>query len=108
MADNTEKILLVVLAVIVVASVIAGVAGSFVSSINTFTPEVACTEEGCAFDNPAGFCAINSSSEGSGIACETTPRTTSGFLVLFIPVIFIVFAVGIFASLRFLIAKFND
>lgn len=102
---KSNNVLAIILGIIVVVSIISGVIGAVLSSFNELTPQDACEDEGCAFDNPAGFCAINSSTEGSGIACPTTPRSTSSLLAILVPVFSIIFAIGLFFGIKVMIKK---
>ncbi len=90
----------VLLSFIIAIAIVVGFVSIFLSGLNEFSETDACEDEGCAFDNPAGFCAINSSSEGSGIACLTTPRESLPLGILFTVVLGIVFAAAVFVGLR--------
>jgi len=88
-----------ILTVIIVASILVAFVTIFLDGLNEFTPADACSDALCAFDNPAGFCAINSSAEGAGISCPNPVRESLPLQALFVTVLAIIFAVGIFLAI---------
>lgn len=102
MADDggMPKGIAIIIGIIVSLAIIVALFIEFSSGLNEFTPADACTDVGCAFDNPVGFCAINSSSEGSGISCPVTVRESLPLQSLIIVVLGLLFAVGIFTFLK--------
>ena len=101
MADKTDKSIgLGILGVIITAVIIIGFVTVFLDGINEFTPDDACSVAGCSFNNPSGFCAINSSAEGSGITCPNDVRESLPLTTLFTVALVILFAIGMFVAIR--------
>lgn len=90
----------VLIGCVLVVTLIIAFTSIFLTGLNEFSQEDACSDALCSFDNPAGFCAINSSSEGSGISCPNTVRASLPLGVLFTVVLGIIFAIGMFAVIR--------
>ena len=88
---------------VVIVSVFVGI---FLEGLNEFSEEDACSDASCAFNNPSGFCAINSSAEGSGITCPNDVRESLPLGVLFSVVLGLVFAVAVFIALRKFFTRF--
>lgn len=96
-----------ILTFIIALAIVVAFVSIFLSGLNEFSESDACTDADptCAFDNPQGFCAINSSSEGSGIACGITPRESLPLGVLFAIALPVLFAAGVFIALRNFLRK---
>ncbi len=90
------------LGIVIVAILLVAFVPIVLSGFNEFSQEDACfdADPTCSFNNPSGFCAINSSSEGSGIACGTTPRESLPLGVLFTVVLGVILAIGAFGVIR--------
>ncbi len=104
MTDLT-KIGGVLVLVILIVAISVPIVVELLSQTNEFTPDDACSDAGCSFNNPSGFCAINSSSEGEGVACPNDVRQTLPLNVLFSSVILIVIAIALFLLFRSVIEK---
>ncbi len=89
-----------IIGAIITVVIISVFAGIFLSGLNEFSEEDACSDAGCAFGNPAGFCAINSSAEGSGIVCPDEVRESLPLGALFTVVLGLIFAVAMFLIIR--------
>ncbi len=94
-----------ILAVIIGVVILAAFTGILLGGFNEFSEEDACTDASCSFNNPAGFCAINASSEGSGISCPNDVRESLPLGVLFTIVLGLVFAAGAFVAIRNMLKK---
>lgn len=95
-SKNVGGILITVLIVVVLIVAFTSV---ILSSFNEFSEDDACSDAGCSFGNPAGFCAINSSSEGSGIGCPSDVRESLPLGILFTVVLGVIFAVFAFRTI---------
>lgn len=89
-----------ILGIVIVAAIVVAFVPVVLSGFNEFGEEDACTDALCSFDNPAGFCAINSSAEGSGISCPNTVRQSLPLGTLFSVVLGVIFAIAIFIVIR--------
>jgi len=90
---------------VLVVTIIIAFTSLFLSGLNEFSEEDACSDASCSFGNPSGFCAINSSSEGSGISCPNDVRESLPLGTLFTVVLGVVFAVAMFLFIRKSIMK---
>ncbi len=95
----------ILIGAIIVIAIVIGFVGTVLAGFNEFSEEDACSDASCSFDNPAGFCAINSSSEGSGIACPNDVRQSLPLGILFSLVLGLVFAAAMFVVIRNAIMK---
>lgn len=92
----------ILLGAVIFIAIAVGFVGTVLGGFNEFSEEDACTDADatCVFGNPAGFCAINGSAEGSGIPCGTTPRQSLPLGILFTTVLGILFAAGLFIAAK--------
>lgn len=84
------------LGVVIIAFIVLAFVVVFLNGLGEFSDLNACEDASCSFDNPSGFCAINSSAEGTGISCPNPVSPTLPLQGLFATVLAIIFAVAIF------------